>query len=175
MRVLPRQVLTLAAALLVVLTAVPGRAGAPNPGAEPSGGLSADAAIVRQYYANHRYKQHQFAGMYLDQRTPRNLVVMVTDDPPKRPYPWEADLANPDRLRFRIADFPERRLLRAYRHLNRNADAPWLKGSTGWGVATKRNRVVVYFLTGRAPSGFADHVDREVIIIRKKGYDQPTG
>lgn len=161
-------------ALVGLLAAGPAAAVAPPP--QLAGGVSQDAGIVRDYYREHRWKRHQFGGLYL-LHDPSRLVVMVTDDPPARPYPWEADLTAPERLRFRIADFPERRLLRTYRHLNQAArrDAPWLDGSTGWGVATKQNRVIVYFLSGKAPAGFADHVDMDVILIRKKGYDQPTG
>ena len=160
-------------ACLALATAPPGIAVA-APLVTAGIGIHHDAEVVRDYYQQHPYQRHEFGGMYL-LHDPSRLVVMVTDDPLARPYPWEADLLNPDRLRLRSVEFSERHLLKVYRQLNQDVDEPWMRGSTGFGVDTKRNRVVVYFLTGEAPKGFAAHEDMDVIVIRKKGYDQGAG
>jgi len=174
MNVLSRRLLVPIVACLALATAAPGLATADGVVAGTQAGLSHDAAVANRYYKEHPYQRHEFAGLYL-LHDPNRLVVMVTDDPLARPYPWEADLLYPDQLRMRSADFSERHLMRVYRQLNRDVDQPWMRGSTGFGVNLKRNRVVVYFLTGEAPRGFATHEDMDVIVIRKKGYDHGTG
>lgn len=130
--------------------------------------------MVNRYYKEHPHQRHAIAGACL-LHDPNRLVVMVTDDPLARPYLWEADLLNSDQLRLRSADFSERHLMRGYRHLVRDVEQPWMRGSTGFGVNLKRNRVVVSFLTVEAPKGFATHEDRDVIVIRTMGYDDAPG
>ena len=176
MNLLSRRLLVPFVACLALATAAPGLAAAAPAAPAVSGGtgIRHDVEVITDYYKQHRYQRHEFGGLYL-LHDPSRLVVLVTDDPLARPYPWEADLLHPERLRLRSVEFSQRHLLKVYRGFRPDLDEPWMDGLTGIQVDIKKNRVIVYFLSGKAPKGFARHYDMDVIVIRQKGYDQGAG
>lgn len=151
-------VLTLALAVSAGPLAV--GAGAMGPAAPGWPDLNHDRRVVEAYYRDHPELRDQFGGLYEVRRgEPDTLHIMVTDRPPVRPYPWEADIGNPDQLRVQGVEFSERYLHGIQWKIGRawSNDPPYTRGMLELSVDVKGNTVDIGTRSGWAPKGFWDH------------------
>jgi hypothetical protein len=149
------------AAAILLTGGTPTIAASATPSLNGGLGIQHDIRVVMRYYRLHPGKSAQYGGLWLKtERHPWRLVVMVTDDPPARPYPWERHIANPDQLRVRSAEF-SLEYLRGIQHSITHAaenHQPWTRGICGVGVLVSENVVTIMTRGGVVPDGFWDHV-----------------
>ena len=153
-----RRIPGLLAAIALLVGAMPAAAAVPIPSLQAVQGLNHDAAVVEAYYRQHPGQRSHYASLWFG-HTPYRLVVMVTDDPLARPYPWEKDIANPDLLRFRSVEFSYGYLRGIQKTILQAAEnhQPWAKRICGFGVDVIANVVTIETYTGHAPKGFWAH------------------